>query len=289
MRPRLSAAAGSNLSEKEESMAEKFLQREDAPFGDAVWQRIDEAVTGAAKSQLAARKLLYIDGPHGLGLRHVPGPDRAAGESGAPDAIAMLAAPAIPVTLLRGGFRLGVRDVAAFEQAGAFLDVNAPAAAAIAVARQEDDAIFNGAGEVKGLLNAGGVQYVSLGSWDSVGAAANDVIGAATRLDAAGFHGPYALGLSPGLFNKLFRLYPQANLTEFQHLQTLVTEGIVKVAAIKAGGLLLASGRQFATIVVGQDLAARFEGTQEGTVEFSVIESIALRLLRPDAVCVLRQ
>jgi len=269
-------------------MADKYLQRDDAPFGEAVWQRIDEAVTGAAKSQLAARKLLYIDGPHGVGLRHVPGPDRAVA-SGGPDAVAMLAAPAIPVTLLRGGFRLGVRDVAAFEQAGAFLDVNAPAAAATAVARQEDDVIFNGAGEVKGLLNADGVQYVSLGSWDSVGAAANDVIGAATRLDAAGFHGPYALGLSPGLFNKLFRLYPQANLTEFQHLQTLVTEGIVKVAAIKAGGLLLASGRLFATIVVGQDLAARFEGTQEGTVEFSVIESIALRLLRPDAVCVLHQ
>jgi len=36
-------------------MSNEFLHRGDAPFSDEVWEKIDEAVVTAAKSQLSAR------------------------------------------------------------------------------------------------------------------------------------------------------------------------------------------------------------------------------------------
>jgi hypothetical protein len=58
---------------------------------------------------------------------------------------------------------------------------------------------------------------------------------------------------------------------------------------VKSGGALLASGRQYASIVVGQDLVTGFVGPAENGYEFTVGETIALRLAVPQAVCVLKQ
>jgi NAD-dependent dihydropyrimidine dehydrogenase PreA subunit len=38
---------------------------------------------------------------------------------------------------------------------------------------------------------------MNLPSWEEIGAAGNDIIQALTRLDDAGFHGPYSLALAP--------------------------------------------------------------------------------------------
>lgn len=267
----------------------EYLHREDAPFSEGVWQKIDQVVTEAAKSQLSARRLIHIEGPYGLGLSALPGADEvvAEGGEGAPE---LLVSPARQVALVRKGFRLGARGIAAFEQRGLPLDLGSAAAAAIACARQEDDLLHNGSKAVgaQGLLNAKGVQTSKLKPWDKVGAAADDVIAAVTRLDEAGFHGPYALGLAPDRYNLLFRRYNQGNQTEMEHLRALVTDGIVKAPAIGSGGVLLATGRQYATIVVGQDLVTAFVGPAGGDYEFVLAESIMLRLLQPAAVCVLK-
>ena len=53
-------------------MSEQYLHRGDAPFGDGVWEAIDSAVVGAAKSQLAGRRLLHTIGPQGLGSKVFP-------------------------------------------------------------------------------------------------------------------------------------------------------------------------------------------------------------------------
>ena len=49
-------------------MSEKFLHRNDAPFGGEVWEKIDETVVAAARSQLCGRRLLHTKGPYALGL-----------------------------------------------------------------------------------------------------------------------------------------------------------------------------------------------------------------------------
>ncbi|MBD3239092.1 MAG: bacteriocin, partial [Chitinivibrionales bacterium] len=125
--------------------------------------------------------------------------------------------------------------------------------------------------------------------WREPGDAIEDIILAIDKMDRAGYHGPYRLGLSSSLYNRLFRRYPQGNTLELDHLRTLVTEGVVKMPDITSGGILLAYGRQFASVAIGQDLSTGFEGPSGRSYTFVVSESVALWLRDAGAVCVLQE
>jgi len=270
-------------------MSEKFLHRSDAPFSGKVWEKIDEAVVAAAKSQLCGRRLLHTRGPYGLGLKALPSGDKPANEKTAGSA--KMTAPCVtPLAMLQSEFTLPVRDIAAFEQSSLPLDLGDAAKAAIDCARQEDNLIFNGSKALglKGLLNMEGSHSSKLKSWDDIGAAADDIIQAVTVLDGAGFHGLYTLALTPKLYNLLFRRYPQGNATELEHLKQIITANIVKAPTVRTGGVLLCTCGPFANIVLGQDLMTGFVGPAGNEYEFLVSESIALWLTQHSAVCILK-
>ena len=265
-------------------MANKYLGREDAPFGASVWEQLDGALIAAAKSELVGRRLLHIEGPYGLGLKMVPVEDAVIAE-GAPEVVA---STSIPLALIRNTFTLGARDLASHERDGVALDLANVAQAAMACAMLEDDLIFNGSKglNARGLLNVAG-NKVKLSTWAKVGDAADDIIKALTVLDDNGFHGPYTLALAPSRYNLLFRRYRQGKQTEMEHLQIMVTEGIFKAPSLKDGGVLLASGKPFASIVLGQDMMIGFIGPSGGELEFSISESLALRVRQSKSICVL--
>lgn len=270
-------------------MGNRYLHRDDAPFGDDVWGQIDDAAVRAAKSQLCGRRLLHTDGPYGPGLKSLPLGDREVEDASEQEGVSVRASCSLPVAGIQAEFTLPIRDVAAFEQDGMPLDLGAVAGAAVSCARQEDALIFNGSDALNatGLMNADDTQSVKLGAWEDVGEAADDLISAVTALDGAGYHGPYALALAPARYNRLFRRYRQGNATELEHVSRLVTDGIVKAPAIQAGGVLMASGRPYAGIVLGQDLSVGFTGAAGGGYEFVLAESLALWLKVPAAVCLL--
>lgn len=261
-------------------MPNKYLGREGAPFGDDVWSALDDAMIQAAKSQLAGRRLLPVEGPYGLGVKAIPLPDE---EVAAGTAIGKY----LPLVLLYETFTLPVRDLAASEHQPLALNLQPVVQAAIACAQREDRLIFYGAAGQPGLLTASGVQKVTLSNWGEADTVMDDLIRAVTILDEAGFHGPYALGLAPARYNLLFRRYPNGPMTVMEHVRQLVTGGIVKVPALKDGGVLLAVGQQFASIVLGQDMNVGFIGPRDHLLEFSVSETIALYLRQPASVCVL--
>lgn len=271
-------------------MSEKFLHRKEVPFSEKVWEKIDETVIAAAKRQLAGRRLIKTQGPYGLGVKALHGSDRTVGEKTVGSA-KMTAGCATPLIMIRSEFTLPVRDIAAFEQSGLPLDLDNAAKAAIDCAQQEDNLIFNGSRTIglKGLLNIEGGQSAKLKQWNNIGTAADDILRAVRLLDNAGFHGPYALGLSVELYNLLFRRYPQGNATEFEHIRQFVTDGIIKAPVISSGGILLCTCGSFAAIVLGQDLMTAFVGPSDNEYEFIVSESVALWLTQPEAVCVLKK
>lgn len=261
-------------------MANKYLAREDAPFGSEIWETLDRAMLGAAKAELIGRRLLHIQGPLGLGVKAVPLGDKET-ESG------LIVSEMLPVQLIQKRFALAARDLASFEREGIPLDTRPVTEAAIACARQEDRLVLHGAGSVPGLLTVDGANQHALTAWDEVGAAAEDLIQAVGVLDSAGFYGPYSLALAPERYNHLYRFYPRGNRSELDHIQTIVTEGVYKAPALQEGGILLASGRQYAHIVIGQDMSIGFIGPAGAEIEFSISESLALRVLQPQAICVL--
>ncbi|MHB9029744.1 MAG: family 1 encapsulin nanocompartment shell protein, partial [Candidatus Latescibacterota bacterium] len=207
-------------------MNEKFFHRGDAPFEQKVWDALDSAVIGAARSRLSGRKLLETEGPYGLGLRTIPMQEhmvrenREAGSS-------VLASTPWPLAYLHVEFRMPVREIAAFEEMGLPMNMRSAMHAALEIARMEDDLLFNGDKELRvdGLLNVPGSQTVGVTGWENVGAAADTIIKAINALDSAGFHGPYTLALSPNLYNLLLRRYPQGEMTELQHIGVMVSQG----------------------------------------------------------------
>ena len=269
-------------------MANKYLGREDAPFGDSLWAMLDATMVESAKSQLTGRRLLHIEGPYGLGLKTISVQDDvvAQGAEGRPE---LAASSAIPLALIRTTFTLAARDLASFERDGVAPELGKIAQAAMACARLEDELVFNGSKAlgVRGLLTAAG-NRADLSSWAKAGDAAADVIRALTTLDDSGFHGPYTLALAPSRYNLLFRRYAQGHQTEMQHLSNMVTEGIFKAPILKEGGVLLASGRAFASIALGQDMTLGFVGPSGGDLEFSISESLALRIRELKSICVLQ-
>lgn len=86
--------------------------------------------------------------------------------------------------------------------------------------------------------------------------------------------------LTPNRHNLRFRRYPQGNMTEIDHVKSNVTEGVTKAPSINVGGDLFASGRLFASIVLGQDIMTGFVGPSGSAYEFIVFESLALKLLQ---------
>ena len=263
-------------------MANKYLARDDAPFGSDIWDLLDGTMKQAAKSQLVGRRLLDVSGPFGLGLKAVPMQDTET-ESG------LVTSRVLPVFLIQKAFSLGTRDLANYEREGVSLDCGAVAQAAIEAARQEDDLVFNGAPDVPGLLTVEGANSMTLSAWDEVGSAADDVIQAITALDEAGFHGPYSLALAPGRFNLLYRLYPRGKQSELEHIRTMVTQGVFKAPILESGGVLLAATVQCASLILGQDMSIGFIGPAGDRQEFSISESLAVRIQQPQAICVLEE
>lgn len=270
-------------------MSDKYLHREGAPFGAAVWEKIDETVMSVAKARMAGRRLLHLDGPHGLGLQAFG--NAGSGSAGTDTGGVAVRAPAMtPLLSIERSFALAVRDIAAFESTGQLLDLGSAAKAAAACADQEDALVFNGLKPLglEGLLTARGVQSCKLREWKEVGSAVDNILEGVTKLDAEGFQGPYAVALAPALFNTLFRRYLQGDQTEMEHLRQAVTEGIVKAAAIDRGGVLVTAVKELVSIVVGQDLLTAFVGPAGRDYQFAVSETAVLRLAEPTSVCVLK-
>jgi uncharacterized linocin/CFP29 family protein len=263
-------------------MANKYLAREDAPIEAKTWEVLDQTMLEAAKSFLCGRRILGIEGPYGLGLKVVP--------LGDPElAAAPVTSPALPLALIQRSYTLARRDLAAYERDGIMLDARPVFSAAIDCARWEDEVIFKGTEEVPGLLTAEGGNELKISGWDEVGIAAEDIIKAATALDLAGFHGPYCLALAPPRYNLLLRYYSNGNLSELEHVKTIAAEGVYKAPVLENGGVLLASGRQYASIVLGQDMATGFIGPIAERLEFSISETLALFIRQPGAICVLKE
>jgi uncharacterized linocin/CFP29 family protein len=263
-------------------MSNKYLAREDAPFGSETWEVLDKAMVNAAKNQLTGRRLLNIEGPFGLGLKVVPLQDTAEEEG-------FIHSPTLPVHMIYEPFTMGARDLAHYEMDNTALDTRPVAAAAIACAQAEEELIFNGGPGVPGLLTVEGANAVELSAWENVGDAADDLISALTTLDEAGFHGPYTLALAPKRYNKLFRRYKSGNQSEIEHVRMMATEGVFKAPALKEGGVILATGRQFASIVLGQDMTIGFIGPAGDKIEFYISESLTVRILQPKSICVLKE
>jgi uncharacterized linocin/CFP29 family protein len=262
-----------------------YLNRDSAPFSDELWQRIDAEAVHAAREILTGRRFLDVDGPYGLGLTSIElGADDYCrqpepGEAGA------VVSRAIAVPMLRKSFQLSVRRIEGHFENGLPLDLNPAQDAAEAVARREEEFIYYGQPDfnLAGLLTAQGRNERPAGDWTKVEQALNDVLDAVNTLDGKGYHGPYALALSPQRYNALFRRYEGSDMLQLEHLGRLCELGVHKAPIDDAVLVDPHVGR----IVIGQDLMTGYSNNDGIHYQMFVSESLVFMLEEPGAICTL--
>jgi uncharacterized linocin/CFP29 family protein len=243
-----------------------YLMRGDAPLTDAEWAHLDKTVVETAKQLLMGRRFLDLVGPFGLGLEIVPvgtGDNRHH----------------IELTVLDAEFMIYWKDLAANRKMGLPLSTSMAARAAITCARREDELIFSG------LFNAAD-KGVSIDDWTEPGVPLADVVKATELLFNDGYPGPYAVVLSPDLYTQTQRVSRGMGRMVSKLITDTASGGLFRSQLLDKGqGLVLSLGAFNFDLVVGQDLVTAYQGNEGLDHSFRVMETVALRVKRPGAIC----
>ena len=272
-----------------------LLAREDAPLTEQEWGRIDEAVSKAARANLVGRRFLSLHGPLGLGSQVTwvdalegvsPG---AVGAPGEDDPVAPGRRRLLTLDLVSKDFTLMWRDVLNAQGQQLPLDVAAAFAAASMLARAEDNLIFYGTDANPGLINVEGHATVSLAAGlDKPGSGLAAISEARGALVSAGALGPYALVLAPDLYTKLLRIPGSGGRLELELAQSVADAGLFQSSVLNAGtGVLVSTGPEVVDLAVGGDIQVAFLGADDMNLPFRILETLALRIRRPEGICVL--
>jgi uncharacterized linocin/CFP29 family protein len=265
----------------------QYLNRASAGFPDALWERIDGIAVEAAKRVLTARRFLPVDGPYGVGLTSLELGDEAYLDTGDDDMAGTVGSRSLSVPMLQRPFRLSIRRIQGHLELGLPLDLRPVEDAAEAVARREEEVIYQGieALALPGLLTVEGRATLPLKDWSVVEQALNDVLAGVERLDSKGFNGPYVLALSPARYNALFQRYQGSDMLQLDHLRRLCQGGVLKAPI--TGAVLL--DPRAGEIKIGQDLRVGFATSDGIHLKLFVSESLALMLDAPEAICTIEE
>lgn len=269
-----------------------YLMRGSAPLASEQWATLDDVVVQAARGQLVGRRFIPLVGPFGAGLQALPD-DRLTGGGGhvdllgqGDDAVQIERRRYVPLPLIYKDFWLFWRDLEAADQFHLPLDTGKAAAAAVACANAEDSLIFNGDTEFgePGLLTAEGRLHAGLRDWNALGEAFLAVVEGIRALTDAEFYGPYALVTSPRLYAQLNRIFDGTGVLELEQVEKLVQAGVYQTAVIPDTAVLVAVGAQNLDLAVGFDLSTAFVESTNLNYRFRVLESVLLRIKRPQAI-----
>jgi uncharacterized linocin/CFP29 family protein len=281
-----------------------YLMRDDAPFSDEEWEKLDELVVGVARKLLVGRRFIQLTGPLGAGVQTVPVPavgsaeaclhdeEGCACEAGECEVIQVTGHKFLSLPLIHQDFRLAWRDIEASRRMGWPLELGPAAAASAACTRAEDELIFHGHPEhgYEGLLNATGRHTVSLGDWDESGQAFADIVAATEALVADGFYEPFAVVLSPALYAKTQRIAKGIGRLEGKLIKDVAEGGLFRSPVLAEDqGLVIAQGAHNFDLVVAQDLITAYLGPENMDHTFRVMQILSLRIKRPGAICALEK
>ena len=256
-----------------------LLKRSQAPITPAAWKQIDDEAKRVLQINLAGRKLVDLDGPHGweyaaVNTGHLK--IRTDGDLGVPWGLRDV----VPLMELRVPFELVIADLDNASR-GAVLELPAVVSAAEQTAHAEDSAIFNGfkAGGSEGIIPS--ALHPAATIPDNYADYPSIVANAVETLRRAGINGPYALALGPTCYAGLAQAaqdgYPIRERVEH------FLDGPMVLAPMVDGAVLLSHRGGDFQLSVGQDLSIGYAGHDQHKVHLYLAESFAFRVLERGA------
>ena len=264
-----------------------LLKRELAPIVDEAWKEIDGEAKRVLALNLAGRKLVDFDGPHGPAHAALNLGRLEALEKGPLGGVGAARRVVQPLIEIEAPFRLPLADLDDAARGASDLDLEPVVGAAEQIARAEDSAIFTGytAGGIRGILDA--CPHSPLSMPKSATKYPELVLEARAVLHEAGVDGPYALALGTESFKTLAVAsdngYPIRRRIEDQ----IIDGPLLWVPAIDGAVLLSRRGGDF-VLTVGQDLSLAYRGHDRDAVDLAIVESFTFRVLDGSAAVALR-
>ncbi|APR87617.1 Encapsulating protein [Minicystis rosea] len=266
-------------------MAVDLLRRSLAPILPEAWELIDAEAARVLVLNLAARKLVDFDGPHGLPF--------AAANDGRLAPLEKEPVPEVrvgrrlvhPLIELRTPIRLDRAELDGVGRGVEDPDLDPVVKAAERMAQVENRAIFNGypAAGITGIIEATPHAPRVL---DTPANYPRVIIDAIEVLRAAGVGGPYGLALGLRAYEDVFAAAEDGHPI-VRRIERVVTGPIVRAPGVDGAVLLSLRGGDY-ELTVGQDLAIGYSYQEKLAIELYLIESFTFRVLEPAAAVYLK-
>lgn len=259
----------------------ELLKRNQAPLTPRAWEEIDEAIRGVLVARLCGRKVVDVNGPLGMEAAAVNLGRLDICEEAQDGGVRCGIRRVQPLVEARINFDLDVWELDNVERGARDIDLAAAEEAALAMARFEDTAIFNGfapAG-ITGLARLEEHEPIPLTRepTELLGALAQGVV----AMKDAAVEGPFHLVVGPDVFQALHA--QQSAGYPLRRQAADIVGGQVHYSTVLDGALLVSARGGDFELTIGQDLAVGYDSREDGKVKLFVTGSFAFRVLDPAA------
>ena len=256
-----------------------ILRRNLAPISDQAWAEIDELAADYLRGSLSARKVVDVAGPFGWD-HHAVATGRLEGLAES-NGVSYGLHQVLPLVEARIPFQLNIWELDNAVRGARDIDLDPLEEAAEKAAKFEDELVFKGFSKAKidGII----------GSAEGKGNAfpkdpekiLEEVSGAVSTMVSNGIGGPYALVVTPDLWQRLTSYIKGRPLKT--HLEELLQGKVVLSAHVDAPLLISMRGGDF-VLTLGQDLSIGYETHETKTVSLYITESLTFQVFEPRAV-----
>jgi uncharacterized linocin/CFP29 family protein len=261
------------------------LYRELAPVSDAAWAQIQDEAKSRLVTQLAARKLVDLSGPHGwshsatdLGrVEEVPSPA---------EGVAALRRRVLPLVELRASFSVSREELDDAERGADNIELPELDEAVRQLALAENVAVFHGYADAGILGITESTSHAALAFDEDMEQYPKVVAQAADVLRRAGVGGPYGMAIGPDIYTGIVETAEHGGYLLFDHLRQILGGPLVWAPGVEGGVVVSLRGGDF-VIDSGQDLSIGYSDHDASVVRLYLEESFTFRVIEPDAAIAL--
>jgi uncharacterized linocin/CFP29 family protein len=266
-------------------MIVNHLLRELAPIPEEGWSAIDNEARSRLHTNLAARKLVDLEGPHGWERSSID-LGRIESIDGPGDGLEAARRRVQPLIELRVPFTVARAELLAAARGAHDLELEDLADACRRLAHHENALVFHGydAANITGIAPAASHPSVELGTGPD--RYPNALAKAVNALRADGIDGPFGLAVGPPGHVEIMESAERGGELLIDHLQRILGGGrVVRAPGVDGAVVVSQRGGDF-TLTVGQDISIGYQSHDAGAVSLYLEESLTFRVQEPDAAVV---
>jgi uncharacterized linocin/CFP29 family protein len=258
------------------------LRRPLAPVPDTAWAQIEDEAKRTLALTLAARRVVDVVGPTGWQTDALTtglvAPIERLSDSGVDVAQRL----PIPFLELRAPFDMSQAEVDSADRGNPAIDTGPVVAACRRIAIAEDALLFHGDPAEAGGGIVGASPHPSIDARGDATAYPDHVALALQVLRDAGVNGPYALVVGDEVYTSI-QQSTEHGFPIREHLAAVLYGGPILWSSALRGAIVLSTRGGDFELALGQDLSVGYAGAGLGVVSLYIEESVAFRVLTPEA------